>query len=151
MRRTNLGMAGLAVFTVMFSIFTIWLIAHDPLKDALKEHSKGQEYPRVARFSVAEGYGDEWTTVAVICPYDQRSLAEDAIGIEGLDTPEYGPDEGENIVVMMDEDGRFESKTYERSDVDWCRGYQNAHLKAVSELEFRRENKKSPWVLIGSS
>ncbi|AZA09516.1 hypothetical protein [Corynebacterium pseudopelargi] len=151
MRRATLGMAALTVFTVMFSIFTIWLVTHDPLEDALRTKAKGQEFPQVVSLSAAEAYGDEWTKVAVICPYEPRSLAESAIGIDSLDTPEYGPEEGENIALMLDDDGRYESKTYKRSDVDWCRGYHMAHLNGVSHLEFRRENKKAPWVLVGSS
>ncbi|AZA11197.1 hypothetical protein [Corynebacterium gerontici] len=149
LRRTTLGIAGLTVFFVTLSVFSIWLVVHDPLMDALRDGAKGQDFPQVVQLSAAEAYGDHWTSVAVICPAEDRELVEDRLGLS-LDTPEYGPAEDENIAVMLDDDGGFESVTYKRSEVDWCSGYQEAHLNPVGHLEFSRASEDAPWVLVKS-
>lgn len=149
LRRTTLGIAGLVVFFITLSVFSIWLVIHDPLMDVLRDRSNGQQYPQVVRLSAAEAYGDDWSAVAVVCPYEDRAMVEDRLGLD-LDTPEYGAAEDENIAVMLDDDGGFESVTYKRSKVDLCSGYQEAHLTPVGHVEFTREAEDAPWVLTDS-
>ncbi|BDV25707.1 hypothetical protein AOT31_04685 [Corynebacterium ulcerans] len=129
MNRNFLAVLFVVTTLVILGVFMVWLVKNDLLEQALKN----QESPVI--IDVHDTFGDEWQYLAAVCPGDTREAAEKRLGLPSLDTPENGPEPGDNYLVLLDDKGAYESKKYHRDAIDLC----NQKAEPSSRVTFARK------------
>ncbi|AEG81394.1 hypothetical protein [Corynebacterium ulcerans] len=129
MNRNFLAVLFVVTTLVILGVFMVWLVKNDLLEQALKN----QESP--VTIDVHDTFGDEWQYLAAVCPGDTREAAEKRLGLPSLDTPEKGPELGDNYLVLLDGKGAYESKKYHRAAIDLC----NRKVEPASHATFARK------------
>lgn len=121
----------------------------DPLLDHLAAvESSVDDPPVVESLSFGDLFGPQWREFALICPYTPRAEVEGQLGVKDPPIPEHGLSDGDNAVLLKEDDGGEQWIQLSRAEVDLCSGSIDPGLRPSSEsLDFVLKHRAGVWEL----